>query len=125
MLAESVGGRLRKAGQKAGMVSVEIKYYNFQSVSHQKQLLKATNSDQILYENSCELFKELWNKDPVRLLGIRTSKLSDENEPEQLTIFDIQMEKPKDEKHKKLDKALDEIKKKFGEDAVKRGIFLK
>ena len=125
MLAESVGGRLRKAGQKAKMVSVEIKYYNFQSVSHQKQLFKATNSDQIIYENACELFKELWNKEPIRLLGIRTSKLFDENEPEQLTIFDIQMEKPKDEKHKKLDKALDEIKKKFGEDAVKRGIFLK
>ena len=124
MLAESVGGRLRKAGQKAGMVSVEVKYYNFQSVSHQKQLFKATNSNQILYEKACELFQELWNREPIRLLGIRTSKLSDENDPEQLTIFDIQKEKPKDEKHKKLDKALDEIKRKFGEDAVKRGVFL-
>lgn len=125
MLAESVGGRLRKSGKKAGMLSVEIKYFNFQKVSHQKQLFKPTNSDQIIYENACELFHELWNKEPIRLLGIRTSKLIDETEPEQLSIFDIQIEKPKDEKHKKLDKALDEIKRKFGEDAVKRGVFLK
>lgn len=124
-LAESVGKRLRLAGQKAQMLSVEIKYHTFQTVSHQKQLPKPSNSDRILYENAFELFLELWNGEPIRLLGIRTSKLSDETEPEQLSIFDIQVEKPKDEKHKRLDKALDDIRKRFGEDAVKRGTFLK
>lgn len=89
-LAESVGGRLRKAGQKAGMVSVEIKYYNFESCSHQKQLLQTTNSDQVIYDTAMDLFRELWNKEPIRLLGIRTSKLCEEGEPEQLTIFDFQ-----------------------------------
>ena len=124
-LSESVGKRLRKAGQKAQMISVEIKYYNFQSVSHQKQMRKAVYEDKCLYDNACILFDELWNGEPIRLLGIRTSKLVEETAPEQLSIFDIQMEKPKDEKHRKLDKALDEIRKRFGEDAVKRGIFLK
>lgn len=124
-LAENVGKRLRKAGQKAQMVSVEIKYHDFKTASHQKQLWKASNSDQILYDNACELFKELWNGQPIRLLGIRTSKLSAESEPEQLSIFDIQTENPKDEKHKMLDKALDDIRRRFGEDAVKRGTFLK
>lgn len=123
-LAESVGRRLRKAEQKAGMVSVEIKYHDFKTASHQKQLSRATNADQVLYENACELFRELWNEQPIRLLGIRTSKLVEESAPEQLTIFDMQLEKPKDEKHKKLDQALDEIRKRFGEDAVKRGTFL-
>lgn len=123
-LAESVGRRLRKAEQKAGMVSVEIKYHDFKTASHQKQLSRATNADQVLYENACELFRELWNGQPIRLLGIRTSKLVEESAPEQLTIFDMQLEKPKDEKHKKLDQALDEIRKRFGEDAVKRGTFL-
>ena len=124
-LSESIGKRLRKAGQKAQMISVEIKYYNFQSVSHQKQMRKAVYEDKSLYDNACILFDELWNGEPIRLLGIRTSKLVEETAPEQLSIFDIQMEKPKDEKHRKLDKALDEIRKRFGEDAVKRGIFLK
>lgn len=128
-LAESVGRRLRKHGMKAGMVSVEIKYHNFEVNSHQKQLERQTNSDQIIYRESVELFRELWNKEPIRLLGIRTSKLVQEGEPEQLSIFDIQYEqrseRPLDKKHEQLDKALDKIRRKYGEDAVKRGSFLK
>lgn len=128
-LAESVGRRLRKHEMKAGMVSVEIKYHNFEVNSHQKQLERQTNSDQIIYRESVDLFKELWNKEPIRLLGIRTSKLVQEGEPEQLSIFDIQYEqrseRPLDKKHEQLDKALDKIRRKYGEDAVKRGSFLK
>lgn len=128
MLAETVGGRLRKERQKANMLSVEIKYSNFQSVSHQRQMARATNADQSLYENACELFHELWNGEPVRLLGIRTSKLVADDAPEQMTIFDYKYEetarKSNDEKHQKLDKALDEIRKKFGEESIKRGTFL-
>ena len=124
-LSESVGGRLRNENVKAGMVSVEIKYNTFQSFSHQKQLVRNTNSDQIIYEAACELFRELWNGDPIRLLGIRTSKLVDVNEPEQMSIFDFQesfvKETVKDEKHQKLDKALDLIRKKYGDDAIVRG----
>ena len=66
-LAKSVGARLRKAGQRAGMVSMEIKYYDFRTASHQKQLLKQTNEDQVLYETACQLFKEIWSGEPVRL----------------------------------------------------------
>lgn len=131
-LAEKVGERLRKAGQKAGMVSVEIRYSDFTNNSHQKQLIKVTDADSVIYEEACGLFRELWNGEPIRLLGIRTSKLVEEEEPEQLTIFDIQPVKKKkeskiqnNEKHQKLSAALDSIKKRYGEDAVVRGSQLK
>ena len=79
----------------------------------------------MIYEVACELFRELWNGEPIRLLGIRTSKLVDESEPEQMSIFDFQeeyvKETVKDEKHQKLDKALDQIRKKYGNDAIVRG----
>lgn len=139
-LAQSVGKRLRKAGQKAGMVSVEIKYATFQSVSHQKQLQRPTQSDTVLYEEACSLFRELWDGEPIRLLGVRSAKLQKEEEPEQMTLFDLAVQKTvtsrqekkdeeldrakKLEKAKKLDQALDEIKKRFGESAVVRGTFL-
>ena len=129
MLSESVAGRLRKEKQRAGMVSVEVKYHTFQTVSHQKQLEEASNADQVIYQAACELFLELWNGEPVRLLGIRTSKLKDESEPVQMSIFDfpkVQKEQSvKNEKHQKLDRALDEIRKKYGEDAVQKGTLLK
>lgn len=117
-LAQSVGGRLKKAGKKAGMVSMEIKYYDFRTVSHQIQMDKPTNDPEVLKETACSLFLEVWSGEPVRLLGIRTSKLSDETAPEQLSIFDIEIPKEPDEKHKRLKKAMDEINGKFGEGAV-------
>mgnify|MGYP005757857547 FL=1 len=117
-LAQSVGGRLKKAGKKAGMVSMEIKYYDFSTTSHQIQLDKPTNTPEVLKETACSLFLEVWNGEPVRLLGIRTSKLSDESAPEQLSIFDIEMPKEPDEKHKRLKKAMDEINGRFGYGAV-------
>ncbi len=127
-LSEKVAGRLRGEGQRAQMVSVEIKYHTFQSVSHQKQLLKATSNGQAIYEHACELFHELWSGEPIRLLGIRTSKLVDEKAPEQMSIFDYQElaieekdKTKKNEKHAKLDKTMDQIRKKFGKDAIKRG----
>lgn len=142
-LAESVGARLRKAKQKANMLSVEVKYYNFEVNSHQRQMKRPTNSDTDLYREAASLYRELWDGRPVRLLGIRSSKLVGENEPKQLSIFDIpavqegRQEKsqsgkqteerfaaPDTERQKKLNRALDEIRKKYGENAVKRGRFL-
>lgn len=124
-LAGSVGRRLRRAGQKAGMLSVEIKYYNFETSSHQRQLKRPTNSDRMIHDTAEALFQELWDGRPVRLLGIRSSKLAGEDEPEQLSIFDMEHKeyagRQKDERFEKLDKALDGIRRKYGEDAVVRG----
>ena len=73
---------------------MEVRYYDFRNMSHQVQLQKPTNDPVILCETACNLFRESWSGEPVRLLGIRTSKLVEENAPEQLTIFDIEF--PKD-----------------------------
>ena len=135
-LAQSVGGRLRKHGYHAGVVNVEIKYADFTVNSHQKQLERMTASDQVIYQIAVELFCEMWNGKPIRLLGIRTSKLSQEGEPQQLSLFDMNFHSSDNiseevksfensQKHEKLDQALDEIRKKFGKDAVVRASFLK
>lgn len=135
-LAESVGSRLRKEKQLAGMVSCEIKYNTFQSVSHQTTLPTPTDSTTLIYETACHLFKELWNGTPIRLLGIRTSKLCDPSEPVQMSLFDMMTPEitttlPSDseqfqrkQKQEKLDKALDSIKNKYGKNAIVRGSLL-
>lgn len=124
-LAQSVGRRLKKAGKKAGMVSVEIKYYDFRTVSHQMQIEKPSNDPKVLRETAYNLFLEVWSGEPVRLLGIRTSKLADESEPEQLSIFDLEMQKEPDEKHKRLKKAVDELNARFGPGAVVKASLMK
>lgn len=122
------------------MVSCEIKYHTFQNVSHQTTLPAPTDSSTIIYETARLLFDELWNGTPIRLLGIRTSKLSESSEPVQLNLFDYPiLPSPKNltvtsdytsvllqkAKQEKLDKALDKIKNKYGADAVTRGSLLK
>lgn len=124
-LSESVASRLRKARMKAFMVSVEIKYSSFQTASHQTTLQAATNDSGAIYRTACRLAGELWNGSPVRLLGVRTSKLEDENAPTQLSLFDLPGEKPLSEKQKSLNEALDKIRSKYGKDAVVRGTLLK
>lgn len=140
-LAESVGSRLRKSQQYAGMVSVEIKYSSFHSVSHQTSLSSPSCTTQVIYDTACHLFEELWNGSPIRLLGIRTSKLVSFAEPFQLSLFDcMQTEAPDSyEKNTKkgsphpapsqaklaaLDKTIDNIRSKYGNNAVVRGSFL-
>lgn len=128
-LSESVAARLRKAGQLAGMVNVEIKYSNFRSVSHQTMLYSPSDTSRIIYDTACRLFDELWDHSPIRLLGVRTSKLVSATEPIQLSLFDLNAvagneKEPASEKLAALDKALDDIRNKFGNDAVVRGSLL-
>ena len=123
-LAESVGRRVRAGGETAGMISTEIKYATFQSMSHQTTLENPTDSTDTIYRVACRLFDELWNGEPVRLLGIRVSKLVSNTEPIQMSLFDYQVQKSESEKHKKLDAALDSLRNKYGKDIIKRGSLL-
>ena len=107
------------------MVSMEIRYHDFRNVSHQTQLERSSNDPAVLYKTACDLFREIWSGEPVRLLGIRTSKLTDEAEPVQLSIFDIELPKEPDEKHKKLNQALDELNARYGKGAVIRASLMK
>ena len=100
--------------------------------------MSPTNSTTKIYELSCKLFDELWNGNPIRLLGIRASKLQDLSEPVQMSLFDMEFPKETDktkkkeilkaeptaEKLEKLDKAMDSIKKRFGDGAIVRGSVL-
>lgn len=121
-LAESVGRRLRASHYRAGLVCTEIKYGDFKSVSHQRVLESPTASTDVIYRAACALFDELWDGAPVRLLGIRTGKLAEESEPVQLSLFDYAS--PESEKQRKLDAALDQIRGKYGDNAIKRGSLL-
>lgn len=123
-LTEKVSGRLKVAGQLAGMVSVEIRYYDFVNVSHQKQLLVPTSESAKIYQASTELFEELWNEKPIRLLGVRTAKLTEEGNPVQMSLFDIPIkteeELKKEKRMKELDAALRGVRKKYGDAIVKK-----
>lgn len=125
-LAETVGSRLRADGVKIEVVTVCIRYADshdgnrFLSVSHQRKLEEATNLTTEIYEIACELFAELWNGEPVRHLGVHTSKVQGDSFVRQMQLFDERDY----EKLFKADETMDNIRERYGTDAVMRATFL-
>lgn len=118
-LSETVGSRLRAAKVKCNSVTVEIKDTDFKRFSHQTTLEEATDSTGIIYETACRLLQEFWDGRAVRLIGVSTSKVSEEDFF-QLSLFP----KEKNVKLEKLDSAIDKIREKYGTDSIKRASFL-
>lgn len=118
-LSETVGARLRADKVRCNCISVELKDWQFRTQSHQLTLDTATDSTAVLYQNACRLLKEFWDMTPVRLIGLRTSHIS-EDSFEQLSLF----ETDKTRKLKELEKAVDSIRGKYGIDSIKRARFL-
>lgn len=134
-LAVSVSQRLKKHHFLAAQISTEIKYASFRSVSHQTTILTPTAEETEIYQCACQLFNELWDGEPIRLLGIRTTKLQDEEEPTQISLFDFgkyqeqekqeelrrEKEEQKQKKLASLDDAIAKIKKRYGDNAIHKG----
>lgn len=119
-LAETVAARLRKDGRKAELVAVGIKDWEFRYASHQRVLKEATNITLEIQREASILFEELWDGAPIRHLGIHTGRIRDWDHMRQLRMFD----ETDYEKQERLDRAVDQIRRRYGMDAVKRGVFL-
>jgi DNA polymerase IV len=115
-LAENVAGRLRKDDMMANVVSVTIVDAEFHSSSHQMTLLSPTHNADEIYRKACDLFDELWDGSPIRLLGVQTSKVVSNETERQMNLFTFET----DEKKEKLDKAIDQIRNRFGDMAILR-----
>lgn len=121
-LCETVGARLRKDHVCAGVVAVSIKTNTFVKNSHQCTLVSPTNATTELYNHVCRLFEECWDGSPIRLLGVSTSKISSES-MRQISLLD-DWESNHYQRQEKLDSAIDDIRRKFGENAIMRARFL-
>ena len=118
-LCETVCTRLRHDGLRASCISVRITDCNFVSHTHQRMLPVLTNVTGELFCAVSSLFDEMWDGTPIRLLGIQTSKLAEQSY-RQYNLFDSE----KYDRLEKLDSAIDQIRKRYGEDSVKRASFL-
>ena len=119
-LAETVGTRLRAAKVRAEVIAVGIKSHDLRYASHQMTLRNATNITTEIHKFACRLFDELWDGSAIRHLGIHTSRIKDGINMRQLDMFDD----TDYEKLEKMDAAVDQIRKRYGIDSVKRAAFV-
>ena len=119
-LTEQVAYRLRKQELLANVVNVQIKTNDFKTFSHQRKLDEPTDSTKYLYKEAKRLLDTLYQNSmnkQIRLIGVRVDNL-EEKEQMQISLFN-QTDTEK-EKQRKVDKAVDAIKEKFGYEMITR-----
>lgn len=120
-LAETIGRRLRKDNSKIEVVSVGIRLFDLSYVSHQCVLPYSTNITNEIHSVAGRLFDEMWDGTPIRHLGIHTSRVTNDDNMRQLSLF----ETDDFEKLERMDQAVDKIRERFGTDAIMRASFAK
>lgn len=111
-LTEKIAYELRRDEKVAGCVAVKIRYHNFETTSRQTTISYTCADDEIIPVVK-ELFGKLYKKgEPVRLLGVRLSELT--NDAIQTNLFDDT------ERKADLYKAIDNVKDRFGKEALNR-----
>ena len=108
-LVEKVAYRLRKEDMYATVVNVQLKMSDFKTVSHQKKMDVRTDVTKDILDVAKELLKELYNKEMIRLIGVRVDGLVEKKQM-QLSMFDM----PENTKNKKVDEVVDKLKEKYG-----------
>ena len=121
-LCETVATRLRKDGKCGSCVSIHLRTNEFRHFSHQCVLHGATNITSEIFEASCRLFDEAWDRiTPLRQLGVQITRLS--GEPYQQFDFFSGISPVQFERKLRLDETVDALRDKYGEDIVRRAKF--
>ena len=115
-LAEMVGRRARRYQVAGKTVTLTIRYPDFTTFSRQLSRTSHTNNSEEIYQACVRILDGIELSQPVRLLGVRISGLS--SQQEQLPLFAAERKKAL------LASAMDQVNDKFGEAAVTFGSLL-
>ncbi|MBC8218219.1 MAG: DNA polymerase IV [Planctomycetes bacterium] len=115
---EDVAQRLRLNDLEAKTITLKLRYDDFRTITRSNTFDHPTNVTKTLWRGAREVFLKWHKKSPgaLRLLGFGASGLQ-KTDAGQRQLFP----EPEDEKQKRLDKAFDRIRGKFGRDILRRG----
>ena len=109
-MTEKIAYELRQENKTAGCIAVKIRYPDFTTNSRQTSIPYTFYDDELIPE-ARELFHQLYKQgQPIRLLGVRLSELTDE--AIQTNLFESV------ERKSALYKAIDDVKNRYGRDSV-------
>jgi DNA polymerase-4 len=112
---ERVGRRLRELGLKGRVVTLKVKYSDFQQVTRRATLRAPTDDGKVLLEGIRALLERTDLARPVRLTGVSASDFG-AAPPEQLGLFERRPEEPR---RAALNAAIDQLAGRFGRGAVR------
>lgn len=115
-LTERCASRMRKAGLKAGTVHIKIRESDFTTCTRQKAMHPPVDSTDAIFAAGKALLHEWLGQNPdvrIRLLGIGGAKLVES--PQQDLFSDSATQEST-----RVDSAVDEIRRRFGDQAMSR-----
>ena len=121
-LAQDIGAKLRTHRKKAGGISISIRNSRLEAKQWQCMLETPVNSPAYLARAAFSLFQQSYRWEwPIRSVTVRAVSLCEEERPVQCGLFyDIHIL----ERQERLDTAVEEIRNRFGKDAIKNGVLL-
>lgn len=125
-LAAKVAADLRGDGLAARTVTVKLRTNDFATHSAGLTMKEPVESDRGVTEPAVTLLGKLRAKHgaPARLVGVSLSNLTAARAAEQLTMFDVPGvagDAPERERDRELSRAVDRVRAKFGDDALRTG----
>ena len=127
--AERVGARMRRNGLAGRTVTLKIKFADFRQITRSRTLGGRTDATRTIFETARGLLEEEPLPQPVRLIGLSVSGF--DAPAEQLLLPGAAargrhgkggLPAPEEEaRRRRLDRALDALRDRFGKDAVQRG----
>ncbi|MBR2295097.1 MAG: DNA polymerase IV [Clostridiales bacterium] len=122
LLSESVSARLREHGFKCNMVQISVRDNELMRYEKQMKIPMPTDITDEIGACAMELFNGSYNwRRPIRSIGVRAGDLVSSCTPYQPDIFTDQVQR--DKRHR-IDLAVDDLRRRFGYDSIKRGIML-
>jgi DNA polymerase IV len=122
-LSEKVAGRLRHQRLKARTITLKIRLSGFETYTRALTLNEPTYFDNAIYRAVKKLDSDFdRHGKKIRLLGVKASHFPDQSVQADLFTGAIQ---PTDGKMEKLHRAIDALKERFGQDAIRRGTAIK
>lgn len=120
-LSNSVGARIRRKDMLSNNVQLMIRYADRKTVTRSRKLDNPINQDEEIYKAAKRLWIKHWNGEPIRLLGVTAQELVEKEEAfKQLDLFSYE----KEAKKEPLLKVIDELKGKYGDEIVSKGVKL-
>ena len=123
-LSDTVAVRLRQKKKKAFGVKVDIKDPSLKVISRQQQLDNPTNLAENITDTAVSIIEKSWNlRHPIRMLTVTAINLCPEDQAQQLSLFSS--ENIQNETGEKMERTMDDIRKKFGRNAITFGRIIK
>lgn len=115
-MCQEVGTELRSRHKQAGCVTLKLRYADFATITRQTALKAASNSEQVIFATASQLLDRVLaqNGKLIRLIGVKVSNLA--GREKQLDMFDSEAKRAEN-----LNKAIDQIRRKYGQAAIKTG----